>query len=266
LDFSGKITNVYSRGRAIARNKGLTGDDIAEGGIEYLKGMIEYTFGIRVEFHVFIDLDGVKVLVDELKGVWFDVPLRMRYSDPAQNLNIDLQKGYQLIDGKKAEQLIRFRQPNPGSGNPGYSSLKDYPNDDLGRLRTQQNFIAAILKKILDDFNLDTITTLFDVGSKYMLTNLSMADVVWFAPKMTHIKPENMRFHAVPSVWVNTHGYSHQIIYRQETMAMINKYYNPYKTEMPESYFNIFDDALKYSASGLPNYDIFGIDGATAGD
>jgi LCP family protein required for cell wall assembly len=263
--FYGKITNVYSTGRAHARDKrGVAAEDLADAGIEYLKAIIQYTFGIPIEFHVFIDLDGVKVLVEELGGVWFDVPLRMKYTDPAQRLYIDLEKGYQLIDGKKAEQLLRFRRSDKGY--PDYSSLKDYPGSDLGRLKTQQNFIMAIMKKILGDFNIDTIKTLFSVGSEYMITNLSMADVVWFAPKLTFVKPQNIRFHAVPSVWVNTHGYNHQIVYKQEAMKMINKYYNPYKEEISEFRFNINDDGLAYYDGVLPSIDIFDIDGRTAED
>ena len=119
------------------------------------------------------------------------------------------------------------------------------------------------MRQILDDFNLNTVKSLFNVGSNYMMTNLSLADVIWFAPKMTNIKPEDIRFHTVPSVWVSAGGYNHNIVYKQETMAIINKYYNMYKEDIPESSFNIFDDGLRY-ASGRPNYTIYDIDGITS--
>ena len=55
-------------------------------------------------------INGFRNIIDAIGGVEFDVPIRMFYNDPEQNLHIDLQKGKQLLNGKKAEMLVRFRQ------------------------------------------------------------------------------------------------------------------------------------------------------------
>ena len=40
----------------------------------------------------------------------FDVPQRMYYSDPTQDLYIDLQPGLQTLNGEQAMGLVRFRK------------------------------------------------------------------------------------------------------------------------------------------------------------
>ena len=40
----------------------------------------------------------------------------MNYDDETQDLHIHLEEGYQHLDGDKAEQLLRFRKNNDGTG------------------------------------------------------------------------------------------------------------------------------------------------------
>lgn len=49
-----------------------------------------------------IDLDVFVDLVDKMGGVKFDVPCDMDYSDPAQDLTIDLKAGMQRLNGEQA--------------------------------------------------------------------------------------------------------------------------------------------------------------------
>ncbi|MCL2095647.1 MAG: LCP family protein [Oscillospiraceae bacterium] len=252
-NFSGKITNVYGRGRSLASQGGITGrEEISKAGVEYVCAMIQYTFGIPIDKYVLINLEGFKVLVDEIKGVEVDVPMRMKYSDPEQNLYIDLYPGLQILDGNKAEQLVRFRQPDEGSGNPTYYSI-GYAGEDLGRIKTQQTFLSAVMKKMINPIDLGNIRSLFEVGSKYMITNMTAADIGWFGVQMTNIKLENVRTHTLPGTWVSPH----QVVYRQEAMEIINKYYNPFRKNIPESNFNIDDKGMVFD--NKPQIDIDGV-------
>jgi LCP family protein required for cell wall assembly len=259
--YTGKINSGFAAGRNRSLNAGNSMAQAKEDGIDFLKNIIQFTFGVPVDRHILIDLEGFAVLVDEVDGVWFDVPLRMRYTDPVQDLVIDLQPGPQLLDGAKAEQLIRFRQPDQGF--PSYSSVPGYPNDDFGRIRTQQAFLSALAKKLLDDFNLNTIRTLFDIGSRHMLTNMTTADVSWFAPRMTNVHFENVRFHTLPVTWVPSSGNSQ--IHRRESVELINRYYNPFRRDIPGSNFNICDRNMPegtrphgYNADGITMADFVG--------
>ena len=251
------MNGVYARGRSNAVGNGTPkGNEASVEGIKYLCSIIKYTFGIPVNYYVLIDLKGFKVLVDKIGGVDFDVPIRMYYTDPEQNLYIDLQPGLQLLDGNKAEQLIRFRHNNDGTGYGKYINGEFYPSEDIGRIQTQQRFIAALMKKMLSKPDINIIKGLFEVGTDYMLTNMTLADIGSFAAKITNVKLENIRTHTVPGNWIGSVG--RYEAYKAETMEIINKYYNPYKKDIPATNFNIYDKDL----GGLPKPEI-DIDGKT---
>ncbi len=71
---------------------------------------------------------GFKSIVDILDGVDFYVPRDMKYSDPSQNLYINLKEGMQHLDGDKAEQLVRFRR---------------YVQGDHERIKVQREFVTG---------------------------------------------------------------------------------------------------------------------------
>ena len=85
--------------------------------------------GIPINYYVEFSFDAFRETIDALDGVDFYVPQRMVYRDPEQGLYINLSKGQQLLDGDKAEQLVRFRQ---------------YPEGDIKRVQVQQDFIRAV--------------------------------------------------------------------------------------------------------------------------
>lgn len=54
--------------------------------------------GLPVNFYVQVDFAGFREAIDVLGGVDFEVPMRLKYDDPAQDLHIDLQPGMQHLD------------------------------------------------------------------------------------------------------------------------------------------------------------------------
>ena len=72
-------------------------------GTDKLEKEIEELTSIEIEYYAVVSNDAVINIVDIMGGVWFDVPIDMNYDDPTQDLHIHLEKGYQLIDGEKAE-------------------------------------------------------------------------------------------------------------------------------------------------------------------
>lgn len=87
--------------------------------------------GVEIHNYVRFDTGVFRDLVDAAGGVEFDVPTRMVYDDPLQNLHIDLKAGKQILDGEKAEMLVRFR--------------KGYLEGDITRIRVQKTFLEAAL-------------------------------------------------------------------------------------------------------------------------
>lgn len=92
-------------------------------GTEGLLDGISDLLGFRVDNYVIVNTYVFQALVDAIGGVYYDVPIYMYYDDPNQDLHISLAPGYQWLSGYQAEQVVRFRQNNDGTG---------YPDGDLG--------------------------------------------------------------------------------------------------------------------------------------
>ena len=105
-------------------------------------------------------------IVDQIGGVWCDVPVRMDYRDPYQDLVIDIQPGYQLLDGKKAEGVMRCRSC--------------YANADIGRAATQRAFLVALAKQTITPSNATKVTSLINTFNKYVKSNMPLNNMVWF--------------------------------------------------------------------------------------
>lgn len=107
----------------------------AFGGPELMKATIEKYLGQPILYYVLVDYDSFPEFVDMLGGVEVDVQKRMRYVDRAGHLDINIQPGKQVLDGKQALHFVRFRKDALG---------------DIGRIQRQQQFIKALIKKAYD--------------------------------------------------------------------------------------------------------------------
>ena len=100
-----------------------------------MKETIEKYLNIPILYYLVIDYDSFPALVDTMGGVEIDVQKKMRYVDRAGKLDINIQPGLQVMDGKQALHFVRFRKDALG---------------DIGRVQRQQQFIKAIIKKAYD--------------------------------------------------------------------------------------------------------------------
>ena len=120
--------------------------------------------GLNLKYYVTVDTKALRDLVDAIGGVYFDVPINMDYDDVTQDLAIHLKKGYQLLNGEQAEGVVRFRHNNNGTS---YST--DYGDNDLGRMKTQRNFISAVINQTMKPSNITKINALTKIATEYVL-------------------------------------------------------------------------------------------------
>jgi LCP family protein required for cell wall assembly len=100
----GEVADKFIKDVTYNRNK------FKEPRFDFLCQAIYEKFDIEVDNYARINTRGFVQLVDMFGGVSVYVPTRMKYFDPTQGLNIDLQKGSQHLNGKQAEGFVRFRQ------------------------------------------------------------------------------------------------------------------------------------------------------------
>ncbi len=139
--------------------------------------------GIPIHYYVEFDFDAFRETIDILGGVEFDVPQRMKYSDPYQDMYIDLQSGLQILDGDKAEQLVCFRS---------------YPRGDIQRIETQQAFLKAIIEQKLNADVIDKIPEMFDELADDIKTNFTPMEVAKYGMSLMSLPPENINMYTLP--------------------------------------------------------------------
>lgn len=162
--------------------------------------------GLNLDKYLLIDTDAIIEVVDAIGGVTFDVPIDMDYDDLAQDLHIHLKAGEQLIDGEKAEQLLRFRHNNDGTSYPS-----EYGDNDIGRMRTQREFIQVTAKQLLRVENVTKVLNLMDIVFKNVKTNLDMETLKYYIPYIFKFNTSNIVSDTLPGtpekcngIWIYT--------------------------------------------------------------
>ena len=154
--------------------------------------------GLDIQYYVVVKTEALIKLVDAIGGVKFNVPMRMKYTDTSQDLVIDLQEGEQVLDGDKAEQLLRFRHNDYQKGVGMTSYPAEYGDNDLGRMRTQRDFIIATLKQTLKPSNIFKIGQILEIAHKNVDTNLELSFAKDYIPYAVELDTENITSATLP--------------------------------------------------------------------
>lgn len=159
----------------------------AYGGIEHIReftiNQIENMLGVKIDNYVIVNLEAFRKIVDAIEGVEVDVPRRMRYTDNSQGLYINLEAGPQILDGNKAEQLVRFRQ---------------YLNGDVDRIQVQQLFLKAFAKKVMSPQMITKIPQIIPIIFTYIKTDISLTQIASYYPFLQSFSVNNLSFNTIP--------------------------------------------------------------------
>ena len=163
-----------------------------------LKAVNEIT-GLDIKYYVIVKTEALIQLVDAIGGVEFNVPIDMKYDDPTQDLHIDLKAGTQKLNGEKAEQVLRFRHSNPDKITGQMSTYpSEYGNDDFGRMRTQRDFISALLKQTLKPGNIFKLGEILEIAHKNVETNLELSYIKDYIPYAVEFNTDNLQTATLP--------------------------------------------------------------------
>lgn len=187
-------------------------------GIEGLVEEVEELTNIEIPYYVKVDTEGLKDLVDTIGGVDFDVPMDMNYDDNKQNLHIHLEKGYQHLNGDKAEQVVRFRHNNNGTSYP-----MEYGDNDYGRMKTQREFLKAVLQQTIKLGNVLKITEFIDIGSKYVTTNINIKEIKDYVPYILDFSLNDLKTATLPGVSEKCNGVWVFLNNKEETKTIIDE-------------------------------------------
>ncbi|HHX18097.1 MAG TPA: LCP family protein [Clostridium sp.] len=163
---------------------------IGMGGEAKIIEKVEELIGMPVHYYLTMNFEGFREVIDLLDGVEIDVPFDMKYDDPYQNLYIRLNKGKQILDGEKAEQYLRYRKGNRvGEG---------YVDGDMGRIKTQQQFINEFIKQKLKLKYLLKIGDIFFIIKNNVTTNIEIGDFNYYLSTIKKIDTDKINFFTLP--------------------------------------------------------------------
>ena len=115
---------------------------------------------IRIDYLVKVDFQGFVNIIDILGGVEINIEKAMRYDDHWGKLHINFKKGPALLNGKKALEYCRFRADAAA---------------DLGRIKRQQKFLAALIHKLLQPSTVMRLPSIVREAIRCVETDLSLS-------------------------------------------------------------------------------------------
>ena len=175
-----------------------------EKGIKAVYKEIAQLVGFEPDYEVVVEWDAVGRIVDAIGGVYFDVPYDMNYHDPDQDLTIEQPKGYRLLTGEDAMQVIRWRQNDNG-----------FKVGDDGRIKIQQDFLKAVIDQLVTPANLLNVSKIAEVFEESVETDLTFQNILWFGQQaiLGGLEVEDVAFFTMPFQYASafTRVYSKQL-------------------------------------------------------
>ena len=217
-----KINSYYAVFYNRARKDGV--EDPQDRAMSNLASMIETNFGIRLNYCAVVSVEGFVKIIDAVGGVWLDIPYDMHYEDPYQDLYIDLHAGYQHLDGEHAMQFVRFR--------------KGYVEQDIGRQDALKNFMAALMAQLKSNLSVGAVADIVGTVIQHMRTNISLADFIYFAKNALSVDLANVKMTTLPGEPAMAGGASVYVLYRDDTVAFLNKYVNVFDRQITRETFD----------------------------
>lgn len=202
---------------------GIGAQEVAKGKLDEPEELsvekIKLLTGLPIHYFMSVNFDGFKEIIDAFDGVDFDIPFRMKYDDPAQNLHIDLQPGMQHLDGQAAHDFVRFRKGNSG--------FKGYATGDLGRIEAQQAFIRAFVAQKLNPKYLLRADEIFGIITKNVRTNYTARDLIKHLGTIKKLTADDITMYQLPGGPKTIGGVSYVVCDEAATAELVSTVFSP---------------------------------------
>jgi LCP family protein required for cell wall assembly len=209
----------------------------AVGGPACVTKVVQQITGLRINHFVGIDFNGFKEMVDAVHGVTIhnEIPI-----DDTILGKVLLQTGDVTISGDQALNFVRARH------------VKGDPTSDYGRIKRQQEFIGALLKKVMSsDVVLDPgkLSDFINAFAKATFgDNLGVKQMMTLAQSMKGLDPSKITFLTVPTVGMaNNRG--NEVLVLSKTKALFDALRNNTPLPAPNAPVPVSEQAPPTSTS-----------------
>lgn len=191
-------------------------DANVEGGPALAARVVSKTLNdVPIDRYVRVTTDAFRELVDLVGGVEVFVPHQMKYTDLTQNLNIDLESGWQTLNGDQAEQFARFRKDQYG---------------DIGRVQRQQVLLKALRQRLVSPTVLSRLPQVIRVMQQYVDTNLSLEEMLALVGFGLDLESDGVKMALLPGRFSHPDEYvaSYWIMNPQGRDRVMQEYFHQY--------------------------------------
>ncbi len=154
------------------------------GGPELAARVVGRLLRTQIDYHMVVDFNDFKKIIDTLGGVHMKVEQRMYY--PAEGIN--LYPGEQRLNGHNALGFVRYRS---------------YAMGDIQRTDQQQKFIRALAEEVLRPSTVVKLPTLIRQVNKHVETNLGLSDMLRMANWGRGFSAEDITGQTLPGHFYN---------------------------------------------------------------
>ena len=182
------------------------------GGERELCKFLSNALGVHIDGYVSLELEGFRRAVDAIGGVEIELDKTLYYNDPEQDLYIYLPKGTHLLDGEKAEMLVRYRS--------------SYLRGDLDRLDVQKRFVRAFFSKFKSSVSISSIYGIAVSLLPYIDTNIPLTSFVSLGIKALRVDDDDLGLITLPGEDVKAvNGGSYYVMSAAPTWNILEEYF-----------------------------------------
>ena len=204
--------------------KKINGAPASLGGMKNFVSFLSENIGVEIDSYVSFGLDAFSGAIDAIGGVEIELEEELNYSDPAQDLNIHLPKGKQILDGRTAEHFVRYRA--------------GYLRGDLDRLDAQKLFMSALFKKVMS-LSLYETTGLITELLPSVNTDLGLFEIISVIKDARSVSPEKLSFVTAPGedIVSERSGAWYYVVSAQSLKQILGEYFGSEKEFDPQGLF-----------------------------
>ena len=163
---------------------------------------------IPIHYHVTVDWPGFIKVIDLLGGVDVYVEHDMHYQDPYANLNIQLVKGYQHLNGNEAGQYVRFRHDELG---------------DIGRVQRQQRLLKALTDQMFQFGTILKLPALYSTLQQYVQTDMNIFTMAKIANSVASSQAKLLKTEMLPGDFATIEGKSYWVPDNEQTQRVVER-------------------------------------------
>ncbi len=178
------------------------GGSAAGDGFYYAQRTISDLLGVPIDYYMGVDMTGMKVVVDAMGGVDYDVDVKIKLNGRV------LETGYQHLTGQQVLDYCRARK--------GIST-------DVGRADRQQRMLFAIFEQMKSRRQLSNIPNIYLSVKDYVHTNLNFSQIAALTMFAMGLETDDLNRYTLAGEYVNNVYHASFYVLDNEKLAKVVK-------------------------------------------